>query len=285
MTSLDCVKPVSTRVIPRFVLFSILPLLAVTFLFCSTPGTNAQTQERTKVAEGEYLIHTEDPYDTEQLLRESWVLWRIGDAGYLVESALHLEKPGGEPNVLEQSVYLSSRLRPQQIKTTSLSSKPVYRTDFQKAGDKIRVTDSEGKSTEIDWRGEDIYSPELPWTWTSLVRRAGLVRGQGYPLSFVSMDVDGPDRELSLLKSWGRAQCLGTEQLEVPSQKFTSTKYVLHLGPFSGFFVWISEGGLVLASQGEENPKERMEISKLRIYEQLPKLDDPLARKTTPHKP
>ena len=80
-------------------------------------------------------------------------------------------------------------------------------------------------------------------------------------------------------------QCLGTEQLETAGEKFNATKYALHLGMYPGLFVWLSEDGLVLASQNEEYPAQKTELVKLRKYEELPKLIDPNARKTLPHKP
>jgi hypothetical protein len=65
--------------IPKFTHLSILTLLTTAMLFYRPSDSYAQTTERTKVAEGEYLIHTDSPYDKQQVLREPWVLWWIGD--------------------------------------------------------------------------------------------------------------------------------------------------------------------------------------------------------------
>ena len=217
--------------------------------------------------------------------RESWVLSRIGDGRYLVEAELHFEKAGANPGIIDQTVYLSSQMRPLEMKTISRTTNPGYQVDIQLTDDEIRVTHPTGHSTKQLVSSRDFYDPASQWTWSGLARRAGPVKGPGRPLEFSIVDIDGPEAVIGIAESWGRVQCLGAEQLEAAGQTFNATKYVLHLGMFSGLFVWLSEDGLVLASQNEESAGQKTELVKLKKYEELPKLIDPSARKIPQHKP
>jgi hypothetical protein len=279
-------KPLRIGVVGKFGALGMLDLLAATTLLCQSPQSNVQNNERTKIAEGEYLSREDNPYSKHQTeLRQIWVLWRLADGKYLVESKLHFIRGEEKPDSIEQTLSLSDQLRPVEMKTISQSSSPVRETDIQMVVDEIRVTNPEGHQTKKVWRPEDFYDPISPWTWSGLARAAGSVKGPGRPQEFSIVDIDGPDAVIGIGEFWGRVQCLGPEQLETAGQKFNATKYVLHLGMFPGLFVWPSDDGLVLASQNEEDSGQRTELLKLRKYEELPKLIDPAARRIPTRKP
>jgi hypothetical protein len=206
--------------------------------------------------------------------------------GDLVESELHLEKAGEKPDNIYRTISLSDQLRPLEIKSSrSQMSSPGDQVDIQIVGDEIRVTHPTPQKTKEVAGARDFYDAILPWTWSGIARRVRPLKGPGQPLEFSIVDIDGPDAEIGIGQFWGRVQCLGAEQLEAAGQKFNATKYVLHLGMFPGFFVWLSEDGLVLASQNEENSAQRTELVKLTRYEELPKIIDTNARKTSKPKP
>ena len=285
MTRLTFVDLFHRRQVRQFTYLSILALLAAALLFCRTPDAHAQAAERAKVAEGEYLIHAGSPDDKPGVLRDLWALWRIGEGKYVVESELHFERSGDEPDIIDRTVNLSSDFRLSETKTISRTSNPGYQVDIQIAGDEIRVTHPTAQMTKHLWGARDFYDPLSPWTWSALARSVRPVKSPGTPLNFSIVDIDGPDATIGIAESWGRVQCLGAEQLETAGQKFNATKYVLHLGMYPGFFVWLSEDGLVLASQNEEEPAQKTELVKLKKSEELPTLVDPNARKNPPHKP
>lgn len=205
-------------------------------------------------------------------LRETWTLSRIEDGRYVVESEMYLGSGASSKPTFRQSVSLSQELRPEEIKLFSSVGASNQETDIQLSADEIRVKNPEGESSLKVPPRYDRYYPLSPWTLSSFARRAPPRTGPGVPIIFVAMDEEGPDKPAALTTLYGRVQCLGTEEIEVAVQKQSAWKYLIHLGPYPGTLVWLSENGLVLASQNEENGQQKTDLVSIRQYEDLPKL-------------
>ena len=235
-------------------------LFSATIVACVPLRLTSQTEDRTKIADGDYLTHTSSPRNKDEKLRESWVLWRTGSGQYVVESDLQIERDATITKVFHQTIFLSHDLRPEEIKMLSLTSPEKNEVDVQLKPEEVRVKDRNGESTLAVPPGYDIHEPITPWSLSSFARRVRPTKGTGMAVVFVTMDESGPQAPIALKMLFGRVQCLGSEEIEAGGRKFTARKYMVHLGPFPGESVWLSEEGLVLASQNEENPEQRTEI-------------------------
>jgi hypothetical protein len=259
-------------------------ILALVVLSLSALKLPAQTVERKKVAEGEYLTSTDNPYNKEERLRESWILWRIGDGQYVVESDLQFENEIATKAAFHHSIVLSQDLRPQEIKILALASPEKNEIDVQLKPEEIRVKDRNGESILKVPPRYDIYYPLTPWSLSSFARRTRPVKDSGLAVEFVAMDEEGPKAPTALTLLWGRVRWIGREQVEVAGQRLSTEKYIIHLGPYPGVFVWLSEEGVVLGSQSEENSKQKTETVRFRKYEELPNLPKPPQRKEPSNK-
>jgi hypothetical protein len=244
--------------------------VGVGLLFVLTTKLPAQDADRVKVADGEYLSRGQSGYDKNEKFRESWVLWRKGDGNFLVESNLQIEGTGKNQQVLHYTIQLSGDMRPLEITTRAGENETL----IELGAEEVRVKNRHGQSTLRVPPRYDFYEP-LPWCLGSFARRVPPIKNAGLPLIFVAADEQGPDSPMGLTMLWGRVQWVGSEQVESAGLKVDSEKYLVHLGPYPGVFIWLSKSGLVLASQNEENPEQRTEMVRFREYEKLPNLLKP----------
>ncbi len=233
----------------------------------------AQNSDRKKIAEGEYLTY-DGRGDNNEKLHETWVLWRIGDGRYVVESDFQFDGVDDRKNDhLHQSILLSNDFRPLTIKMSSVTPEVKNDINIELLPDEVRVTDRNGKSKlRVPFR-YNIYDPMTPWSLSSFARNVRRFKSTSYHAPvFVAMDENGPDKPTAIAMYWGRVFFVGVDQVEVAGQKVLAGKYLVHLGPYPGVFIWLAEDGLVLAVQDEEIPEQRTGLVKFRRYEELPKI-------------
>jgi hypothetical protein len=241
--------------------------LAVVLLFILATTLPAQDAGRNKIADGEYLSRGQSGYNKEEKLRESWVLWRTGDGKLLVESDLRVEGTSTNQQILHYTIQLSGDMRPLEITMRAGENETLIELDAEE----VRLKDRHGESTLRVPPRYDFYEP-VPWCLGSFARRVPPIKNAGLPLLFVAADEQGPNSSMALTMLWGRVLWVGSEQVEAAGLKVDAEKYLVHLGPYPGVFIWLSKSGLVLRSQNEEDPEQRTETVRFREYEKLPNL-------------
>jgi hypothetical protein len=241
--------------------------LAFVLLFILTSSLPAQDAGRIKIADGEYLSRGQSGYNKDEKFRESWVLWRKGDGKFMVESDLQVEGTGKNQQVLHYSIQLSADMRLLEITTRAGENETL----IELGAEEVRVKGRRGESTLKVPPRYDFYLP-LPWCLGSFARRVPPIKSAGLPVMFVAADEQGPDSPMALTMLWGRVQWVGSEQVDAAGLRVDAEKYLVHLGPYPGVFIWLSKNGLMLASQNEENPEQRTETARFREYEKLPRL-------------
>jgi hypothetical protein len=250
---------------------SLIPLLTITMALALGLASAGQSPDRLKIADGEYLTHTTSPADSGESMRDSWTLWRFNDGHYEVESDIRFDSQRKAAFHL-----LLSFTRDLHVQTMRMTNPDPdgYSFDAQVTKDFIHVKDKNGEYKIDTGPQVEFYNLLSPWLLSGFARCVPSRTNFGIPMRFVFMDKEGPpDEPTTLSKFWGRVKFFGMDHLTVAGNDTVASKYIIHLGPLPGVVVWLSEAGIVLGTQDDEDPALKTELVQFRKYEEMPELN------------
>lgn len=235
-------------------------LLCLAFLPQAVSAETAAEAGHGKVAEGTYVITSQQQYgprkETSEL-REHWSLRKLGEQGYQLDSRWTKQEPGSEIVKFSTSLDLSPQLHPVRIKGLPLFDSRLFLCDLSEAG--IRC-EFENEHPRLAVRAPyDLYLP-LPWFLASAALRSRVGDAKQTSIRWVVMDRGGPHSALGFGDFTGSAEYQGEETLESAGGPMAARKFLLRAEPFPNWLVWISKRGLLVAAD-EGGGKTRVRLA------------------------
>jgi hypothetical protein len=254
------------------------------------PGVSAKTSpatgtEKTKIAEGEYVINQEanngavgPPGEEVYDFHESWTLWRNVKGQYEVEGERKFESPRDEKHANRFLVQLTRDLTP--IRMTEFA-KLVWRRDSgpltcEFLHKEIHCS-SGARNTEqaIDLRipmefPYGLLWPISPFSLSGLTRQAEREVNHPTPIQLLSVEQPSADNPVSPVVRNGQLQYAGTENIEVADRNWRAYKFVLKVPSYPAISFWTSSKGLLLSVTIEHTdpnwPLESMKLVRFREW-------------------
>lgn len=240
-----------------------------------------QKAERTKIAEGEYLIIEQDnsgavgPFEEEIYnFHESWTLWRAENGKYRVEGVRSFESPKYETHsnrfvvdltrdltVIRMKEFaklrwvpdsgpLSCEFLPTQMDCSSGGSDPER---------EIKLRTPLEKPYALLW-------PISPFSFGGITREVERDPTRATQVDLVRIEQPGMDEPVRTSILEGPLQYLGEENIDAAGRNWPAHKFSLKVPLRPQFLIWTSRKGLLLALAIEHEhkdwPKEGMRLAR-----------------------
>ncbi len=270
----------------RVVKIAVRIIFVLAFLPASCAGQEAN---RTKIAQGEYAVSTDDdlgvgPADTEVFhFRESWVLWRTAAGEYEVEGERTFESPRGQPHENRFWAKLSRDLRPLAVKEFA---RLRWRRDSGPLSCDLLPTEmlcnSGGKQPDraihlqIQLREPyGILWPISVFSLGSLAYVAAEHEDEAVSVDLVRINEFSESLPVLTIKSQGSIRFMGKsdKSFEVSGRAWHPRVFELVSSATRTVHLWTSPEGLVLAIEQANWPKTTLRLVSFRQFGEFPRAE------------
>jgi hypothetical protein len=254
----------------------LLSLLVSCLLLLGAPRPRAvspqpDSAERTRVAEGEYAIHTTSPgggigpfAPGVFNFRESWTLWRMPEGMLQVEGERSYESPMGEPHQNKFSVRLSPDFHTLRVTDfRSLRWQPdsgPLTCDFLP---KELSCSSNAKDPDNEVRLNLPFNDAFGLLWpisafslSHITRSVDHHARTALPVRMIMVDEANTENPALTTILDGHVRYLGEEDIFIARQKWRADKFELRVALRAPFLIWTSKEGLLL-DFSEQNNRDR----------------------------
>jgi hypothetical protein len=243
------------------------------------PTAAAEQKQRTKIAEGEYVISEQanggavGPFGEEVYnFHETWVLWRAGNGHYEVEGERRFESPQGVARSNRFVAELSRDLTITRVTEFShlkwrrdsgpltcefLRSQLLCSTNARNAGQAIELRMPMQRPFGLLW-------PISAFSLSGLTREAERDPNHATQIQLVSIEQPSAEIPVSPMILDGELRYLGEENIEVAGLPRRAFKFSIKAALSPELVVWTTSKGLLLAvsvEHGDEDwPEEGMKL-------------------------
>lgn len=276
--------PTNIRYCALSLLASVISLLVVPVGALSQRGeqkakpSTGQTQ-RTKLAEGEYLIFQQanggaiGPFGEEIYnFHETWTLWRVANSAYEVEGERRFESPKGTAHSNRFAAELSRDLTITRITEFARlrwrrDSGPLVCEFLRSAFDCSSNAKNPRQSIELKipmQRPFGLLWPISAFSLSGLTREAERDPHGETRIQLISIEQPSAEMPVVPMILDGALRYLGEENLDVAGQPLRAFKFSIKVALSPELLIWTSRRGLLLAVaiQHEEKnwPEEGMKL-------------------------
>lgn len=243
------------------------------------PTPAAEQKQRTKIAEGEYLISEQanggavGPFGEEVYnFHETWVLWRVGNERYEVEGERRFESPEG---IARSNRFGAELSRDLTITRVTVFSHLKWRRDSGPLiceflrGELHCSASAKNAKQAIELRIPTQRPFGLLWpisafSLSGLTREAERDPNHATQIQLVSIEQPSAEIPVSPMILDGELRYLGEENIEVAGLPRRAFKFSINAALFPELVVWTTPKGLLLAvsvEHGDKNwPEEGMKL-------------------------
>ena len=242
--------------------------------------------ERTKVAEGEYVVlegangGAVGPFGEEIYnFHETWTLWRTAKGGYEVEGERRFESP--------KDITRSARFQAELSRDLTLTgltefSRLRWRRDSGPLTCKFLPKEFDCSSNAKDRQNDidlkipmghpfGLFWPISAFSLSGITREAERDAHQATPIQLVSIEQPSADIPVNPIIREGELRYLGDENIDIVGQSHRAFKFSIKVALSPELVVWTSPKGVLLKvgiqHEGKDWPEESMKLVRFQEWE------------------
>jgi hypothetical protein len=241
--------------------------------------------ERTKVAEGEYVVlegangGAVGPFGEEVYnFHETWTLWRTAKGEYEVEGERQFESPN---DVARSARFLVQLSRDLTLTGVTEFSRLKWRRDSGPLTCKFLRQELDCSSNAKDRQNDvdikipmghifGLFWPISAFSLSGITREAERDRHQATPIQLVSIEQPSEQIPVNPMILDGQVRYLGEERLDVAGEQRRAFKFSIKVALSPEFIIWTTPKGLLMrvAVQHPDKdwPEESMKLIRFKEY-------------------
>ena len=271
-------------------------LAASLFILCvhAAVGEPSQQQaekakpssERTKVAEGEYVVlegakgGAVGPFGEEIYnFHETWTLWRTAKGGYEVEGERRFESP---KDITRSARFQAELSRDLTLIGLTEFSRLRWRRDSGPLTCKFLPKEFDCSSNAKDRQNDidlkipmehpfGLFWPISALSLSGITREAERDAHQTTPIQLVSIEQPSADIPVNPIIREGELRYLGDENIDIAGQSHRAFKFSIKVALSPELVVWTSPKGVLLKvgiqHEGKDWPEESMKLVRFQEWE------------------
>jgi hypothetical protein len=241
--------------------------------------------ERTKVAEGEYVVlegangGAVGPFGEEVYnFHETWTLWRTAKGEYEVEGERQLESP---KDVARSARFLVQLSRDLTLTGVTEFSRLKWRRDSGPLTCKFLRQELDCSSNAKDRQNDvdlkipmghifGLFWPISAFSLSGITREAERDRHQATPIQLVSLEQPSEQIPVNPMILDGQVRYLGEERLDVAGEQRRAFKFSIKVALSPELIIWTTPKGLLMrvaVQHPDKNwPEESMKLIRFKEY-------------------
>ena len=271
-------------------------LAASLFILCvhAAVGEPSQQQaekakpssERTKVAEGEYVVlegakgGAVGPFGEEIYnFHETWTLWRTAKGGYEVEGERRFESP---KDITRSARFQAELSRDLTLIGLTEFSRLRWRRDSGPLTCKFLPKEFDCSSNAKDRQNDidlkipmehpfGLFWPISALSLSGITREAERDAHQTTPIQLVSIEQPSADIPVNPIIREGELRYLGGENIDIAGQSHRAFKFSIKVALSPELVIWTSPKGVLLKvgiqHEGKDWPEESMKLVRFQEWE------------------
>lgn len=242
--------------------------------------------ERTKVAEGEYVVlegangGAVGPFGEEIYnFHETWTLWRTAKGGYEVEGERRFESP---KDITRSARFLVELSRDLTLTGVTEFSRLRWRRDSGPLTCKFLPGEFDCSSNAKDRKNDislripmdhpfGLLWPISAFSLSTITREAERDARQATPIQLVSIEQPSADIPVNPMIREGELRYLGGENIDIAGQPHRAFKFSIKVALSPELVVWTSPKGILLKvgiqHEGKDWPEESMKLAHFQEWE------------------